>query len=103
MNNLLSYCGLVDARISASEKDLPVYMTLGKTYCSQIHVEKHQMEQSQKIFWSEYIHETQLILLFHVDVELQTTAFLHEGLKTIAFRQIDQKLLMEVFITLFGC
>ena len=24
MNNLLSYCGLVYARISASEKDLPV-------------------------------------------------------------------------------
>ena len=24
MNNLLSYCGLVDARISASEKHLPV-------------------------------------------------------------------------------
>ena len=24
MNNLLPYCGLVDARISASEKDLPV-------------------------------------------------------------------------------
>ena len=24
MNNLLSYCGLVDARIGASEKDLPV-------------------------------------------------------------------------------
>ena len=24
MNNLLSYCGLVDARISASGKDLPV-------------------------------------------------------------------------------
>ena len=24
MNNLLSYCGLVDARQSASEKDLPV-------------------------------------------------------------------------------
>ena len=24
MNNLLTYCGLVDARISASEKDLPV-------------------------------------------------------------------------------
>jgi hypothetical protein len=23
MNNLLSYCGLVDARISASERDLP--------------------------------------------------------------------------------
>ena len=26
MNNLLSYCGLVDVRISASEKDLPVHM-----------------------------------------------------------------------------
>ena len=24
MNNLLSYCGLVEARISASEKDLPI-------------------------------------------------------------------------------
>ena len=24
MNNLLSYCGLVDARIRGSEKDLPV-------------------------------------------------------------------------------
>ena len=24
MNNLSSYCGLIDARISASEKDLPV-------------------------------------------------------------------------------
>ena len=24
LNNLLSYCGLVDARIRASEKDLPV-------------------------------------------------------------------------------
>ena len=24
MNNLLSYCGLVDVRICASEKDLPV-------------------------------------------------------------------------------
>ena len=28
MNNLLSYCGLVDARISASEKDLPVHTAL---------------------------------------------------------------------------
>ena len=28
MNNLLSYCGLVDATISASEKDLPVLLIL---------------------------------------------------------------------------
>ena len=27
MNNLSSYCGLDDARISASEKDLPVHIT----------------------------------------------------------------------------
>ena len=27
MNNLSSYCGLTDSRISASEKDLPVYFT----------------------------------------------------------------------------
>ena len=25
MNNLLSYCGLIDARIRASDKDLPVH------------------------------------------------------------------------------
>ena len=28
MNNLLSYCGLVDARISASDKDLPVKLNM---------------------------------------------------------------------------
>ena len=28
MNNLLSYCGLVDAQIKASGKDLPVHMIL---------------------------------------------------------------------------
>ena len=27
MDNLLSYCGLVDARISTSERDLPVHFT----------------------------------------------------------------------------
>ena len=31
MNNLLSYCGLVDARTSASEKDLPVFSRLRAT------------------------------------------------------------------------
>ena len=28
MNNLLSYCGLVDARIRASNKDLPVHIII---------------------------------------------------------------------------
>ena len=27
MNNLLSYCGLIDAKIRASDKDLPVKQT----------------------------------------------------------------------------
>ena len=27
MNNLSSYCGLIDSRMSASEKDLPVYLS----------------------------------------------------------------------------
>ena len=31
MNNLLSYCGLADVRISASEKDLPVPKELSIT------------------------------------------------------------------------
>ena len=28
MNNLSSYCGLVDAKIRASDKDLPVFVTI---------------------------------------------------------------------------
>ena len=36
MNNLLSYCGLVDRRISASEKDLPVQGL--KKLCSLEHI-----------------------------------------------------------------
>ena len=31
MNNLLSYCGLVEAKIRASDKDLPVVKTRGQT------------------------------------------------------------------------
>ena len=34
MNNLSSYCGLTDSRMSASEKDLPVPVTLLKKYFS---------------------------------------------------------------------
>ena len=33
MNNLLSYCGLVDARISASDKYLPVYTAKPREPC----------------------------------------------------------------------
>ena len=36
MNNLLSYCGLVDARISASEKDLPVQASVCIYYLPEV-------------------------------------------------------------------
>ena len=32
MDNLLSYCGLVDARIRASNKDLPVQKKINKDF-----------------------------------------------------------------------
>ena len=49
MNNILSYCGLIDARISASEKDLPVVevivfssLTLVTKYWLSKNVSKHK-------------------------------------------------------------
>ena len=49
MNNLLSYCGLIDERISASEKDLPVVevivfssLTLVTKYWLSKNVSKHK-------------------------------------------------------------
>ena len=41
MNNILSNCGLIDARISASEKDLPVHIehkTSSRNLYTTIHV-----------------------------------------------------------------
>ena len=46
MNNLLSYCGLVDARISASEKDLPVRVQYIKIPSSE-HVENINCSECQ--------------------------------------------------------
>ena len=40
MNNLLLYCGLVDARIRASEKNLPVHKSFNKSNKSQFKKEK---------------------------------------------------------------
>ena len=33
MNNLLSYCGLIDAKIRASDKDLPVSGSISIYFC----------------------------------------------------------------------
>ena len=51
MNNLLSYCGLVDARKRASNKDLPVYYSYssvinnGVAMWSKWRVNKHREVQ----------------------------------------------------------
>ena len=46
MNNLLSYCGLFDARISASEKDLPVQCAGLDSVAQKIESRTHCCHQS---------------------------------------------------------
>ena len=57
MNNLLSYCGLVDPRISASDKDLPVMTSVSlseKKIVDKISFQKN--ESSTRLFGNlEYI------------------------------------------------
>ena len=55
MNNLLSYCGLVDARISTSEKDLPVQELIGNNW-----------KITGQLFATQYfsISETKMVSMF---------------------------------------
>ena len=46
MNNILSYCGLVDARISASEKDLPVFIRTDKNPAAVCIMRMHQPDRT---------------------------------------------------------
>ena len=55
MNNLLSYCGLVDVRINASDKDLPVQISA--TY---IYVYKKSNVQSSDI-WGNGVQRNRTI------------------------------------------
>jgi hypothetical protein len=48
MTNLLSYCGLVDARISASEKDLPVTTIDGRQQQFQAYLATRNCAQPTK-------------------------------------------------------
>ena len=50
MNNLWSYCGLVDATISASEKDLPV--SIGEILTGQNSFRSRSFQKSFPIFFS---------------------------------------------------
>jgi hypothetical protein len=36
MNNMFSYCGLVDAKIRASDKDLPVQISVTKLWLGKL-------------------------------------------------------------------
>jgi hypothetical protein len=62
MNNLLSYCGLVDARISDSEKDLPVQSRWwGWIWSFSIQVSRRMSTEfnlyNQKSVWyKRYVH-----------------------------------------------
>ena len=58
MNNLSSYCGLTDSRISASEKDLPVLTTLFK-----ICLEKGRMSKSRH--FPVCVHWRSILLVNH--------------------------------------
>ena len=57
MNNLLSYFGLVDARISASEKDLPV--PEGQKYKNKI-----SFFLDNRRIVNSYLVESNMILLY---------------------------------------
>ena len=58
MNNLLSYCGLVDLRINASDKDLPVLL-------SYVVPVKSKLKISQNfVTFSEYMN-------FNINIALQ--------------------------------
>ena len=46
MNNLLSYCGLIDAKIRASDKDLPV---LTNVWASVVQVHQKALDKVEKI------------------------------------------------------
>ena len=67
MNNLLSYCGLVDTRISASEKDSPVQKTIKGSGINKksIHVEWEIKISKTTAFFVEIFH-TSLTLLSNI-------------------------------------
>ena len=52
MKNLLSFCGLVDVRIFASNKDLPV---MGSIKCKETD-KKKQGQKKELQFHLEFIH-----------------------------------------------
>ena len=56
MNNLLTYCGLVDPRISASDKDLPVKVTLDFSIAT-IFMDKNSFSSKIVTFLGHFSHD----------------------------------------------
>ena len=51
MNNLSSYCGLVDAKIRASDKDLPVQQTGSRQFVGLLKIRNRKLSQRKdKLF-----------------------------------------------------
>ena len=68
MNNLLSYCGLVDARISASDKDLPV------SSHKNFHCE-FERKIFKKVFQSTFVTQSSERLNYHLYQALHKAFF----------------------------
>ena len=51
MNNLLSYCGLVDAKIRASDKDLPVRLAFTSVFGFYF-----------DYFWTAFIYQNHCVI-----------------------------------------
>ena len=67
MNNLLSYCGLTDAKMRASEKDLPVY----SLYSSVMAVFAYKFNNTYKIFLVRVFINSRMFLITSATQENQ--------------------------------
>ena len=89
MNNLLSYCGLVDARISASEEDLPVYKI--QNYADFVYQKLKLNKQSHATYYTVDLptwgwHPNFLICHFW-----STTASSHSGEDVLETQPLAQR------------
>ena len=60
MYNLLSYCGLIDAKIRASDKDLPVLLSVSHYLIS----EKHKILPANSVFFGRFFDKSILNMRF---------------------------------------
>ena len=63
MNNLLSYYGLVDAKIRASDKDLPGLKTIFFFYFQNLHVRRNLWILPRRIAWISWMRMILILIL----------------------------------------